>query len=91
MNYIARPIEGSIIDLPKDPRVRLKWVTNTPGGLGKPIQKQPQPPPPDEKPRDLGEERHHELLGALKGIKVSQTANLETSVAEALKQNRDWR
>ena len=79
-------IKGSIIDLPRDPRVVLKWVTNSHGGA--PIKQQPKSAPPDEKPKDLGEERHHQLLSALHGLKGgSSTAN----VTEALQQNRDWR
>ena len=93
MNLIARPIEGSIIDLPIDPRLALKWVTNIPGGHGPPIKSQPQPPPLDEKPKDLGETRHHQLISAIKGLKGSpKTGENQTSnVAEALEQNRDWR
>ena len=90
MNYRARPIEGSLLDLPIDPRV-LKYMSNTPGGHGKPIKAQPIAPVQDEAPRDLGEERHHELLSALKGMRVTQTATQSSNVTEALQQNRDWR
>ena len=84
MNLIARPIEGSIIDLPIDPRLALKWVTNVPGGHGPPIKQQPQAPPLEEKPKDLGETRHHQLISAIKGLKVSQTAEQKTAdVTEA--------
>ena len=89
MNLRARPIEGSIIDLPIDPRVALKWVTNEHDGG--PIKPQERIRAPDERPRDLGEERHHELLSALKGLRVTQTATQTANVAEALSQNRDWR
>ncbi len=89
MNYLAIPIEGSIIDLPIDPRIALKWVTNTPGGG--PIKKQPKIEQPAPKLKDLGEERHYELLDAVKGLKVSQSATQNANVTEALKQNRDWR
>lgn len=91
MNYIARPIEGSILDLPINPLVALKWVTNTPGGNGPPIKPRPRMTQPDERPKDLGEERHHEILSALKGIKVNQAVDQTANVEEALKQNRDWR
>jgi len=91
MNYRPRVIEGSIIDLPIDPKLRLKWVTYTTSGKGKPIKPQPKAIQQDERPRDLGEERHHQLLSALKGLKVNQTVNQSANVEEALKQNRDWR
>ena len=91
MNYVARPIEGSIIDLPIEPWLAVKYVTNEPGGHGMPINIQPSSQPVPEKPKDLGEERHLQLLSALKGIKVSQTSDQRANVTEALVQNRDWR
>ncbi len=91
MNFKAIPIEGSIIDLPIDPRVALRWVTNTPGGQGGPIKQQVTARQPDEMPKDLGEERHHQLISAIKGLKVSQTANQTSAVTDALRANRDWR
>ena len=90
MNFKARPIEGSIIDLPIDPRLALKWVTNTPGVRGKPIKQQIRSEPQPEVPKDLGDERHHQLLSAIKGLNVTKTAN-QTRVADALRANRDWR
>lgn len=84
-------IEGSILDIPIDPRVVLRFVTNTPGGLGKPIKHKEKPEPVPEKPRDLGEERHMQLLGAIKGLKVDQNASQKANVTEALQQSRDWR
>ena len=91
MNYRPRVIEGSIIDMPINPHLRLKWVTNTPGGNGKPIKQKAPPIQQPERPRDLGEERHHQLLSALKGLKVTQNATQNANVEDALKQNRDWR
>ena len=91
MNYRARPIEGSLLDLPIDPRIGLKYVTNTPGGHGRPIKSQAAASVQAEVPRDLGEERHHELLSALKGLRVTQQATQSANVTEALQQNRDWR
>ena len=82
-------VTGSIIDLPINPRVALKWVTNTPGGG--PIKHRPKPRPVDATPKDLGEERHHQLLSAIKGINVKQDVSQKANVTEALRQNRDWR
>ena len=89
MNLIPRPVEGSILDLPIDPRVRLSWVTNT--RYGPPIKRRAAQQREDEKPRDLGEERHHELISAIKGLKVKQNVSQTANVTEALLQNRDWR
>ena len=80
-------VEGSILDLPIDPRLALKWVTRRP--RGGPIKPQPKAVPVDETPKDLGEERHHQLLSAIKGLKVDQ--NVSQNVEDALVQNRDWR
>lgn len=80
-------VTGSILDRRLDPRVVLKWVTNKPHGG--PIKKQPKAEPVDETPKDLGEERHLQLLSALKGLHVKQ--NVTQNVTEALVQNRDWR
>ena len=91
MNFRPSVVEGSIIDLPIDPRVALKWVTNTPGGHGPAIKEQPKPKAADDTPKDLGEERHHQLLSAIKGINVSQNVSQKANVADALAQNRDWR
>ena len=90
MNLKARPIEGSILDLPIDPRVALKWVTNTPGGQGPPIKVQVRPQAPPEQPKDLGDERHHQLLSAIKGLKGG-AQNQSAAVTDALRANRDWR
>ena len=80
-------VTGSIIDLPVDPRIALKWVTRTPHGP--PIKPRAKAVPVDETPKDLGEERHHQLLSAIKGLKVDQ--NVSQNVEDALVQNRDWR
>ena len=80
-------ITGSIIDLPIDPRIVLRWVTRTPHGP--PLKPRPKALPVDETPKDLGEERHHQLLSAIKGLNVNQ--NVSQNVEDALVQNRDWR
>ena len=92
MNFRPTVIEGSVIDLPIDPRVALRFVTNTPGGRGKPIKKRVKHIPV-ENPLISGEEmRHKELLSVIKGLNVTQTVSQsQTNVEEALKQNRDWR
>lgn len=84
-------VEGSILDRPVDPHVTLRFVTETPGGLGLPIRHKPVPEPVPEKPMDLGEERHQQLIGAIKGLKVDQNVSQKANVTEALQQSRDWR
>ena len=86
---MPRPIEGSVLDLPADPRVALLWVTNIP--RGGPIKKKRKKEEPIERPMDLGEERHHELVSAIKGLKVSQSATQVANVEQALEQRREWR
>ena len=44
-----------------------------------------------QKPLDVGEKRHHELLSAIKGISVEQKADQTAAISTALLQNRDWR
>ena len=44
----------------------------------------------EHKPVDLGEERHHQLLSAIKGLKVDQNVK-QSKVTESLEQFRDWR
>ena len=86
MNFTPGVIEGSVMDLPIDPTVALKWVTHR--IHGPPMDRPKYDHAPFEKPKDLGEERHMELLKAIKGLKpMSQMSN----VADALQQYRDWR
>ena len=88
MNLIPIPVKGSVLDLPIDPRVQLLFVTNRVGGGPKKPKKKDELLP--EKPKDLGEERHHQLLSAIKGINVKQDVK-QSVVTESLLQNRDWR
>ena len=88
MNLIPIPIKGSVLDLPIDPRIQLLFVTNRVGGG--PRKNKPKTDAAPDKPRDLGEERHHQLLDAIKGINVKQDVK-QNVVTDALAQNRDWR
>lgn len=95
MNLRPQVIEGSILDRPIDRSIVLKMVSNVPGGRGPPIKKRPPRIQPPEKPKDLGEERHFQLMGALKNLTVKQGAeqkvDQKANVTEALEQSRDWR
>ena len=88
MNLIPVPIKGSVLDLPIDPRIQLLYVTNKVGGG--PTKIKPKVEQPPEKVKDLGEERHHQLLDAIKGLNVKQDVK-QNVVTESLAQNRDWR
>lgn len=86
MNLIPIPVKGSVLDLPIDPMVQLLYVTHRPGGgPAKPKRVETVAP---EAPKDLGEERHHQLISAIKGITVKQDVK---QITESLAQNRDWR
>ena len=88
MNFLPKPIEGTILDRPIDPRLSLKWVTDV--YRGRPRFKQKRVPTKiAEKPRDVGEERHFELLKAIKSLNIKQ--EVSQNVTQALEQNRDWR
>ena len=65
------PFPGSVLDLPVDPRYRLKYVTER--VYGPPIyrkQAQPDSAPNAFKPRPLGDEKHSQLLSAIKGLSL---------------------
>ena len=88
MNYGSTPVLGSILDRPVDPMIVLLYVTDRPHGP--PIKKKTVPKQEEHKPVDLGEERHHQLLSAIKGLKVDQNVK-QSAVTESLEQFRDWR
>ena len=65
------PFPGSVLDLPVDPRYRLKYVTES--IYGPPIyrkQSAPDSAPNAFKPRPLGDEKHSQLLSAIKGLSL---------------------
>jgi len=80
-------IAGHIVPGKVDPFLRFSHVTHRP--YGPPIKGQPRAPAPPQKPRDIGDERHQQLLGAIKGIGgVKQQV---TQITDALPAHRDWR
>ena len=85
-------VEGSVLSLPPDPRVRLMYVTDEHNGPAR--TKIPDAPPPAVHPKSLGDERHQQLLGAIKGlsgIKVSQDVQQNATVQQGLAEAREWR
>lgn len=83
-------VEGSIIDLPINPHVVLRFVTNTPGGQGLPIKRPNPPRPMPEQPKDLGEERHTQLMHAIKNLSIPSEGAI-ANIKEALYPDRGWR
>ena len=80
-------IAGHIVPGKVDPFIRFSYVTHRP--YGPPVNIRPKGPPPQQKPRDIGDERHQQLLGAIKGIGgVKQQV---TQIVDALPAHRDWR
>ena len=79
-------IAGHIVPGKVDPLIRFSYVTHRP--YGPPVKIQPKGHPPQQKPRDIGDERHQQLLGAIKGLNVKQQA---TQITDALPGFRDWR
>ena len=80
-------IAGHIVPGKVDPFIRFSYVTHRP--YGPPVNIRPKGSPPPQKPRDIGDERHQQLLGAIKGIGgVKQQV---TQIVDALPAHRDWR
>ena len=86
---MPQPIEGHIVPGVKDPFVVLKWNTNT--RMGPPIKQKAPAPAAEQKPRDLGEERHHSLLNAISKMQVTQKVNQDAPIQQALEEQRPWR
>jgi hypothetical protein len=85
-SLMPKAIGGQIVPGVISPYYRFSFVTEKPYGL--PQEKEVFTPSAPQKPKSLGDERHHELLGALKNIQVKQKA---TQIQDALPGNRDWR
>ena len=85
---MGRPVSGSILDLPADPRWVVDYVTHTP--YGPPIKPTDIKPQESAKPLTLGDERHNELISAIKNISVTQKVKQDV-ITEGLPRNRDWR
>ena len=83
--FYGHPVEGHIVPGVKDPRLQYLFTTsNHRTAILKEIHAQLPPAPI----KNLGDERHQELLGAIKGLKVTQNV---AQIQNALPQRRDWR
>ena len=87
-SLMARAMAGSILDLPVDPRLVFHYVVNRP--YGPPIKQIDVKPKEAAKPLTLGDERHHQLISAIKNINVQQKVKQDV-ISDALPQSRDWR
>ena len=81
-------MEGHIVPGQRDPYIVFSYVTSRPHGEPMKVTEPREAEP--LKPKDLGQERHVQLLDAIKGIHVEQTAK-QTAITDALPANRDWR
>ena len=82
----CRPVEGSIFDL-VGPTFNLRAVNARTGEPAERLMVEKKQP---IKPLSLGQERHTQLLGALKNISAKVSQNV-SQIQDALPQRRDWR
>ena len=82
----ARPIEGTIFDL-QGPIFRVRAINARTGEPAEKIVVKKQAP---VQPLSLGQERHTQLLGALKNISAKVSQNV-SQIQDALPRQRDWR
>ena len=88
MNYYPVAMEGHIVPGVRDPHTVFSYVTSRPHGEPQKVTMPREAEP--LKPKDMGAERHMQLLSAIKGLSVEQTTK-QTAFTEALPSNRDWR
>ena len=84
----GKPIPGSVLTLPPDPRLIVDYITHTP--YGPPIKQHEVKKQEAANPLTLGDERHNELISAIKSISVSQKVQQDV-IQKSLPKNRDWR
>lgn len=90
MNLYPTALEGQLVPhFPPTVAVKLR-DTHVRMGLHN-VAKPRFDNPSQKQPVDLGEKRHHELLDAIKGLKVDQKAEQNVNITEALEEPRDWR
>jgi len=72
-----------------DPRFQFSHVTNYP--YGREMEKEIFAQAPPVKPKNLGDDRHKELMSAIKTMAVTQKVEQNVPQAQAIPDNRDWR
>ena len=85
---MGKAIPGSVLDLPVDPRLVVEYITHR--AYGGPIEPTQIKTQDSAKPLTLGDERHNELISAIKNISVTQKVKQDV-IQESLPKNRDWR
>ena len=86
-NYMPRALTGQLVPGVVSNMFQFSYVTERPYGL--PMKKAVYTPAAPQKPKNLGDSKHQELMGALKNLtSVTQKA---TQMTDALPGNRDWR
>ena len=88
-NLMPVAMEGNVVPGVKDPYTVFGYSTDRPHGAQ--VKETAPAPSPEQKPKDLGNERHMQLLDAIKGLTVKQDVRQEANINEALPENRDWR
>ena len=83
--FYPHPIEGHIVPGIINPNLQYDFTTSNHHA---PIKKEIHAQAPPVPIQNLGDERHHELISAIKGLKVGQNV---TQIQQALPQHRDWR
>ena len=95
---IPKPVEGHIVPGSSGPfiqvytpwgwetrRLRAGVISETPYGPA--IEKEPTPQPVPQKPKQIGDEHHHNIMSAISSLVQQNT----TQMADALPSNRLWR
>ena len=83
--YYGHPVEGHTVPGIINPNLVYSFTTsNHLSAIKKEITTELPPAPI----KNLGDERHQELIGAIKGLKVTQNV---AQIQQALPQHRDWR
>ena len=69
-SYMPRAIPGHIVPGIIEPQWKFAFVTDR--VHGQPMKQPVFTPTQQPKPKDMGDERHHQLLKAIKGISVKK-------------------
>ena len=90
MNLNPTALEGELVPF-NPPTVAVKLMDSDKRHGGHAIALPRFAEPEKKQALDVGEKRHHELLDAIKTLKVDQSAEQNVNIEEALAENRAWR
>ena len=82
-------VTGWIVPGVVESKYQFSYVTNE--HYGGPAAKDVFMAPPLVQPKTLGDERHSQLITAIKGLSVKQQVEQNVAPAEAIVGGRDWR